>query len=248
MRKLIIIIVVIIVLVLATPVIYIFAAGAYQYLLSETLTRRYRYTIQVSVDGVLMSGSAVHQVTIESGPPVSFATGYTDVTFKGEALAIPIGDGQHIYALIIREAGRDPENEEVKIEVPDRNLIWDACHPKNASSNYRSQISVEALRNIQGPCAVPKQILPVFVWFEDETDPQSGRRVFVNDLGKYAGKKIDFISAKIELTNDPISKKIEKQLSIIQLLPQYRRSEDNYYSRYVNKNTLDDIFMDYFIY
>src|SRR3546814_12102512 len=64
-----------------------------------TDTLRYRMTVEVETPTGVRSGSSVIETTITKGPRTGQGSGLT-ATMKGEAIAVDLGSGQTLFALL----------------------------------------------------------------------------------------------------------------------------------------------------
>lgn len=62
--------------------------------------------------------------------------------------------------------------------------------------------------------------MPLFVWFADKTDLESGREVKPENFSSVIGDRAHLVSVKVQITNDPIVIDIPEKLPLYKKLPQ----------------------------
>lgn len=174
-----------------------------------TYSWKYKITVEVETPEGIKTGSAVREVTNrdntllgEQIPSAGSRISYV----KGEAVVIDLGKRGVIFALI--EHGSYGE-------------LYSAFSIKNPS-NSTDDFNKLKLGMV---ASLPQENWPMFVTFKDIGDPKSvllvrgwrfnakaQKQIFVDDSKKIFGNGIVPKSITIEITDDPVTSKIEKSL------------------------------------
>ncbi len=164
-------------------------------------TVRYKLTLTVDVNGKQVTGSSVVEVYRQDTTKVfggSFG-GY-GYDFRGEAVAVDLGEKGVLFALL--KAGSSSDSQPPYII--------------KYLGNY-SLDPVENLRKMKQARPRPKVDLsfdkiPMLVRFRDINDPKTVELVDPNDLEKSFGKGVKLVSATLEMTDEDVTRGVEKWL------------------------------------
>ena len=183
----------------------------------NSLSYRYRLTIEVETPEGLRTGSSVIEVRQSMGR--STMGGFNEQIFyktRGEAVAVDLPDGQTLYALL-RSPGGDIEwaVRVIPILAPDAGddihlddvLLLEGKHelPRTWSPRGRSD---------------ERPAYPMMVTFGDEADPTSVTRVDPDDLAASFGEGLRLKRITAELTDDPVTTGIEERLGWLSDYPE----------------------------
>lgn len=161
-----------------------------------TYSYRYRMSVDVDVDGQIHSGSSVIEVKINKQEPIGSAPPQVSRVY-GEAIFLELGRGRNVTALLAE--GTRARN----VDYP-YNIV-----PTLFGLTY-ADIDLHKLVKLRGSRDVPASLMPTFVTFKDINDPASARVVDPAEFGKEFGPDVRLRDVKVEMTDDPISRGIEK--------------------------------------
>ncbi|HWK93828.1 MAG TPA: hypothetical protein VNR39_00255 [Pseudolabrys sp.] len=162
-----------------------------------TYVYRYRMTVEVAVSGKVHSGASVIEVRIATQPHGGDVPPYVPHV-RGEAVFVDLGEGRNVIALLA--AGPVAEN----VNYPDQIVpaLFDVPFENWA-----------ALSGMRGTKEVPISKLPTFVTFSNLDDPKTAHIVSLYDLEKEFGPDVQFKRVSIEITEDPVTRNLDKKLS-----------------------------------
>jgi hypothetical protein len=175
---------------------------------------RYRMTVEVEVNGKVYSGASVIEVTINRQPQIGSAPPYVPY-IRGDAVFVDLGKGRNVIALLA--AGPSAENA-------------------NYSDNIVPalfKVPVEhwpELGDMRGTREVPASRMPTFVTFADLNDPKSARVVRPEDFENEFGAGASLRSVTVEMTVDPVTRKIVTKLPWLSHMERYRTVPTNPFS------------------
>ena len=170
----------------------------------------YRLRIKVVVSGMPFSGSAVENVRWFSG---GFLTGFDAIgafnsVAHAESVVLDLGQDGLLFGLVFPPQNR-PGFQARYIEsaftpeMPPDLLTQDAI---------RSGAFLHHLTHMTGEYPIPKDDWPTFVRFNNIAKAQSAQIVYPSDLARVYGPGSSFESASVEITNEPITKRINQVL------------------------------------
>ena len=165
---------------------------------SPTYVHRYRLTIEAEIGGVVRSGASVIEVRTtdyKAGLPENEGPAFASI---GDAVFLDLGRGQNVIALL----GFNPHGARDLIDLLDFHVF--------RASNPRLQI--EDLPKLTGRAPLPGDLMPTLVTFNDLKDPKSAREVGFTEFEHVFGADVHFKGAWIEMTNDGVTRGIEKKL------------------------------------
>lgn len=178
---------------------------------------RYRFTINGEFNGKPVGGSAVQQMSVKYArrwvmlPDEAVRFWY----FEGEAVPIPIEEKGQIYALLVHitpdSKGRlQGKNNWV---LPDHELVSRAC---GFPSRFSNRLPVKVLKEKYdkvSTCDATGKVLPLFVWFKDPANPDSGSLVIPGKYNKDMKGILDITSLQVSATSAPIDHHVSQSLS-----------------------------------
>jgi hypothetical protein len=167
-----------------------------------TYTHRYRLTVNVETPHGLKSGSSVVQVTMTSIPRLLGSEHGQDVSTKGEAAFVDLGD-KNVTALLTRS---DPKfGYQIEACVTLAIKVFDPeCEGRGCQRS--------AIRYETGTRIVPPQLMPTLVTFGNLDDPRSAKIVAPGEFENVFGAGYRLKDVTISITTDPIEWKIEEQI------------------------------------
>ena len=184
-------------------------------------TYRYRLTVEIDTPDGVKSGSSVIEVYTIQWPKWSqhlFAGNYSQSFAKGEAVFVDLGNGKNIVALLTH--GHYAESTSIKRLAP-RSFFKDmrASSKSPELSEKLSEMTGE-VRELTG------SLTPTIATFDNPNDPESLNIVYaveiynkkrknyitLDTMKSKLGKGFKFKSAKIQLTNDPVTNTLGNHL------------------------------------
>lgn len=184
--------------------------------LFPTASYRYRLTVAVEVDGQVRSGSSVIEVWYRFYPEFMWPIdGMYTLRVFGEAAAVEVGPRGALVATL--GGGRD------QTAVSAYFLAGRALQPFAVQSSgwYAATLDrVRALSQMTESADLTPDNMPLFVWFADKSDPELGREVKPGNFSSVIGDQARLVSAKVQITNDPIVIDIPEKLPLYKKLPQ----------------------------
>lgn len=174
---------------------------------SDSITYRYRLTVEVLADGVVHSGSSVLEVSHSRLFNMN-GGGYTEGAgiAKGEAVAVDLGARGVVFAILsYRNRGSDPSYF--------AEYVFGA---RNSDGSVRNNTLAE-LRDVnfsgsKGSRELPPAYWPEMVRFRNLADPASVERVNPQNLAASFGQGVKVLRVTAEITSDKITTEITKML------------------------------------
>jgi hypothetical protein len=165
-----------------------------------TYTYRYRMTVEVTVDGVVHSGSSVIEVRLVRQPQVLSGVPRVRAELTGEAVFVDLGKGRNVIALLASGPnGSNVDYPSYLVSKHFRLSMWDDWDLAKYSE-------------LRGRWDLPANQLPTFVTFADLNDPKSARVVSLNEFKRVFGPDVHLKRVEIEMTNAPVTLELEAKL------------------------------------
>jgi hypothetical protein len=196
-----------IIIVVGLPVLFYALLGLYFFVIPvvfhsaviPSVTFHYKLTLVVDDNGKQSTGSSVVEVNREdTSKYFGNSLGGFGGKFKGEAVAVDLGEKGVLFALLKGDGS---------VDYP--LFIFMKAFPSYfAESNNSASVSViDDMRKLNNARPRPKAELPVdkipmLVRFRDIADPKTVELVDPNDLEKTFGKGVKLVSATLEMTDD----------------------------------------------
>jgi hypothetical protein len=166
-------------------------------------TLRYRLTIAVATPEGLRSGSGVIQVRYAKNPQFLGASAEWLPTVWGDAAAVDLGQRGTLFAIL--KEGTDSRSS------PEYILLRAFGFPHGAMPTPVEQ-GIARIAALKGEVNLLPDELPMLVRFRDLADPMTVERVDPRNVAASFGEGVGFAGAQIEITDDPVTRGIEKQL------------------------------------
>lgn len=152
-----------------------------------------KLTVEVFVDGKVVSGSAVTHVWWQEANAFDvYPSGY-----KGEATVVDLGPKGKLFALI---------GEETKY------IAQYALHAELGYSRADYEGLLPAIVRFRGTRDVPHDRYPLLVTFTDPNDPKTVRKVDPDYLAGAFGSGVSLKRITLEITDDKITENVGDQL------------------------------------
>jgi hypothetical protein len=181
-----------------------------------TASYRYRLTIAVEVDGQVHTGSSVIEVRYRFYPQFMWPVdGLYRIKAFGEAAVVEVGP----HSALVATLGGSRDQTTVAGDF----LAARALQPfaKQGAGWYAATLErVRALSQITESVDLTPDNMPFFIWFPDKNDPGSGRETKPGNFSSVIGDGAHLVSAKVQITNDPIVIDIPQKLPLYEKLPQ----------------------------
>ncbi len=175
-----------------------------------TASYRYRLTIAVEFDGKVHSGSSVIEAWYRFFPHWAAALSngsQFDYAIQGEAVVIDLDNGGVLIAAL--GYNRDPST------VPAGALAARAFDPpaRHLGPDFPASFkNVRVISRMRGPVDLAPDNLPPFIWLSDRFNPQTARQVKPNEFASVIGDAARLVTARVEITTDPVVIDIDKRL------------------------------------
>ena len=169
-----------------------------------TYSYRYRMTVEVTVDGVVHSGSSVIEVHLVRQPQILSGVPRVASKMTGEAAFVDLGNGRNVIALLA--SGPNGSNVDYPTYIVSK-------LSKLSTVDYWDLIKYSDLR---GSWDLPDDDLPTFVTFSDLNDPKTARVVKPGEFEQVLGSGVHFKRVEIEMTRAAVTRGIEKKISGLQ--------------------------------
>lgn len=168
---------------------------------------RYRMTVEVDTPEGLKTGSAVREVIFSER-----ANGGEYGHVRGEAVAVDLPGGEVLFALLAGGGGNGD-------------------HAGDQMASMFRQMNSDTIQLWPDPPQLRSPIvrhpLPLLVTFREIDDPTSITRVNPGDLAARFGPGVRLSRIVVEISEDPLTKRIEERLGWLNDLDQYRTDPSN---------------------
>lgn len=201
-----------------------------------SVSYRYRLTIEVETPAGLKSGSSVIEVASEHDPPHLLQSsglcgdgmGHRSAVsmrqeVRGEAVAVDLGDGRTIYALLQSPDAFGAHAFATRAYEVQRSTRLPRC------DLIDERRAVALLREAGGPFEVPNDTrhaiarFPTLVRFTDPANPRTVQVLDRRDLARSLGPGYRLRRIVVELTDDPVTSGIERRLPWLATAQDYLR-------------------------
>lgn len=176
---------------------------------------RYRLTVELDTPDGLKTGSSVIEVTTNVAGKFSIPSpGRVSHKIRGEAVEVDLGSGRKLFALLLSDNDVDWASRVMFMLAPSA--------PNSAKSSFQSRF--DNMIALEGAIPLPRMwppkahlrersAYPMLVTFGDIADPTSVMVVDPDELNVTFGDDVSLKRITVEITSDPVTKKIEKTLS-----------------------------------
>jgi hypothetical protein len=159
-----------------------------------TYSYRYHLEISLTVEEKVYTGSSVIEVSWSCGPKVA-GLAQCASSLGGQGTVIDLGPRGVVVATLYTGETVSP--------VPDGavDATW-LC--ANAFGNRSTTEDLPKLPLLKGRRGLSPNNLPRLVWFSNPADPQSARKVTVENVASIVDPTARFTKAFVEITRDPM--------------------------------------------
>jgi hypothetical protein len=174
---------------------------------------RYRMTLEVETPEGIKTGSSVLESTLISGPNTGAASGLQS-TLKGEAVAVDLGDGQTLFALLSSPSERSASDYQDQLFNNALNAGAVSVPPmprRYDSSDWAEMRKVAS--EIKPVLTLPPALYPMLVRFKDIKDPKSVEQVDPGALAASFGAGVRLKRITVAVTEDAVTSGIERRLA-----------------------------------
>jgi hypothetical protein len=166
---------------------------------AESVTYRYRLTVEVQTPEGLKTGSSVIEVHSSLSGPLHPGI---DSSVRGEAVAVDLGARGILFALLFSRSDH---------------RAADGIAPATLQPGYVSEhASIEGyleqmreLKKVEGRADVPAASYPMLVRFRDPKSPLTVEEVSPNNLGQAFGQGVRIVRMTAEISNEPFHSILE---------------------------------------
>jgi hypothetical protein len=176
-------------------------ASAFNFLslahLADDTAIHYRISIDVIVDGKLLTRSAVQELRAHAELRTIPGTGGLSVSGAGEAVAVAVPGKRALYFPLVTASGS--LFDQLQLDCKLDSTIGDPVQ------------RLDVIRNFRGPCILSEHGWPLAVRFADETDPSTATAALLPEVNGPDGS-ISIQSVTIERTDQPLTSNIGARL------------------------------------
>jgi hypothetical protein len=177
---------------------------------------RFRLSVEVDTPQGLRTGSSVYEASTWKTDAILPDEAKRASYLHGEAVAVDLGGGQTLFALLRTGA----------IHGGMIGLSMTALDPAFNNDLVESAARIAAGKGIRTSAVVAPKDYPVLVRFGDVKNPKSVEAVDAADLAKSFGQGVKLRRITVTLTNDPVTKGIDKRLGWLSKFPEPRLDPD----------------------
>jgi hypothetical protein len=181
-----------------------------------SISYRYRLTVAVEVDGQIHAGSTVIGLSHQFSPKILPDASTYSESVSGQAALIDLGTRG---VLVVALGGPD-----YRCDVQAGHLLGRAYEPaatrRPCEVGYPRTLENErALARMKGSIDLTPDNMPAFIWFSNKADPATAHFVKPQAFASVIGDSTRLVSAKVQITHDPIVIDIDKKLPLYNSLP-----------------------------
>ena len=164
-------------------------------------TWRYKLTLVVETPEGKIIGSAVRKVSAVSDPEWFPESVHGHAGVKGEAVVVDLGKRGVLFALL---KGND-----------DNDYGYNIIFNEFKHSGGTTPEGIKFYSNLKASKELAFDKLPMLVRFRDINDPKTVEKVDPNNLAASFGEGVKLVSAKLEMTDEGVTKGVERWISKI---------------------------------
>ena len=172
---------------------------------------RYRMTVEVETPAGLKTGSSVIETTITKGPATGQGSGIS-YGLKGDAVAVDLGHGQTLFALLSGEqGGLDYHARLFHGALSDGGAVATPPMPRAFETGQWAEERSIA-RQIKPMLILPAKYYPFLMRFRDIRDPRSVQIVSPGDLSDSFGPGVRLKRITLAVTDAAVTTGIYEKL------------------------------------
>ena len=168
-------------------------------------TWRQRMTVQVVVDGEIVSGSSVIENRVRLSPSWDISQHSRHPSLVGEAVAVDLGERGYLFALLRSETSVDHPKSLALRRYPE---IFHDARGRLLPTSDPFDSPYHVLQRQRDTREIPRDDYPMLVTFTDINDPKSVQLVDPDDLAATFGAGVSLKRITLEITGDPVTEKI----------------------------------------
>lgn len=173
-------------------------------LIGNSISYRYRLTVEVETPEGLKTGSSVIEVTVTEQKGINGS--HLDVKMKGEAVAVDLPGGQTLFALLDKAASAPTDAVEEQLGLLPVDSNW-----RDTARRIKAQTDVFELPRSITVRGKDVATYPTLVYFRDLSDPRSVETVLPTNLASSFGLGVRLKRITIQVTDDEVTEGIEKR-------------------------------------
>ncbi|MGX1199343.1 hypothetical protein [Parvibaculum sp. MBR-TMA-1.3b-4.2] len=175
---------------------------------------RYRLTVNVEADGKVHTGTGIIRITWAKQVRVLPDVFVYSLRAHGQAVVVDLGERG---LLLVPKGGK--VSKIPFLAFKDTLPAWRRVP--------RTPEEMRAFLKKRGTVEVSEDLLPLFIWLPDPSDPDSGRYALPSELSTAIGPDVHLRSATVEISDrildTPVSTGIEKRLPWLVEMTAYQR-------------------------
>jgi hypothetical protein len=173
---------------------------------------RYRMTVEIETPEGIKIGSSVLESTLISGPNTGAASGLTS-SLKGEAVAVDVGGGQTLFALLSSPSQHSASDYQDQLfnNALEAGAVSVPPMPRLYKSSEWAEMRKMATE-LKPKLTLPPALYPMLVRFRNIADPKSIEAVEPDALAATFGAGVTLKRITLAVTDDPVTSGIEKKL------------------------------------
>ena len=173
---------------------------------------KYRLTLNVSVDGVVKSGTVVNELSISFNDGIFAGMGNAFTPgCRGDAVVVDLGDKGLLFVLLTGDETRKNKGGYYMNDHPPVDFVGSNI-PNWSDRRQKDAQNIDTLAKRRGAVRVEPRYLPLMVRFRDINNPATVERVDPTDLAKTYGPGVRIDSALLEITGDAPTRGIAKRM------------------------------------
>lgn len=170
---------------------------------SQKVAYSFRLSVKVAVDGDLKEGASVVRVAHQIPPRWIGKVRTLKTSVRGDAVFVDLGTRGHLIAILgLERAGRIVGLDGLVTGVFNVRLL-----DENAKLTPDHLVPPVGTR-----AGLSDPYLPVFVIFDDLSDPKTARVITRDDFARVFGNDVKLQGVSIEITDAPVTRGIEERL------------------------------------
>ena len=200
-------------------------------------TGRIKLAVTVDANGKTYTGATVYDVTYVWDPKILPDQQALQIRVTGEALFLNLGGGRNLVVTLTDSGSGRPFKRVNISQTYQFEDLWKSSGARSAAAlphiafqlhmaSKKTGADLKAARK-KGKIELPIDRLPTAVTFTDLADPTTVKLVNPTDLAATFGPGYRIAKATIEVTDEPLTRGIEKKLPWLNNMKRYLRDPSN---------------------